>query len=146
MIREERGFTFVEMLFVLLIAGMAASLPLFYLLPWHESRKLEQFVEQFREDTMFMQQAAISNNGSYQLRMFPKEHLYTIAKAGTLQTVLVREYHGSLQIDQSTLQQPVTYGADGNVNRGGTMYVSYGKKKYRIVFYLGQGRFACLLQ
>ncbi|MFD3447746.1 competence type IV pilus minor pilin ComGD [Microbacteriaceae bacterium 4G12] len=138
----ERGFTLLETLLVLFIVSVLATVGYMNLQPIYEHRKIEQFVEQFQQDVIFMQQAALSNNRRYALRLYPEQHKYNITQVGAENATLVRYYDSQLNIDIGTLPQPLTYRENGNINRAGTMYVSYKNRKYSIVFQIGKGRFS----
>lgn len=136
----KNGFTFLETLLVLLMVSILVSITSITLLPLSDSRKAKQFVEQFRQDVAFMQQAAISNNSRYSLRLYTADHKYVITKSGDAAAMLSRSYDGALAIDVYTMPNPLTYGGDGNINKAGTMYVRYKGKTYSVVFQLGKGR------
>ncbi|WP_028399188.1 competence type IV pilus minor pilin ComGD [Ectobacillus panaciterrae] len=136
---KEAGFTFLEALFVLSIVSLISIITL-SLYPKYESRKAEDFLEQFQRDLVFMQQSAISHNVRHRLHWFAANHRYVITKGDT-GALIVRDYDPDVQIRFDTLAAPIIYGPDGNINKGGTMYVSYKNKKYKVVFQLGKGRF-----
>lgn len=139
-VRGENGFTFLETLLVLFITLILISIASVTLLPLSDSRKAKQFVEQFCQDIAFMQQAAISNNSRYSLRMYTADHKYVITKSGEVGIVLLRSYDPAILIDIHTMPNPLTYGQDGNINKAGSMYVQHQEITYRVVFQLGRGR------
>ncbi|MFX3624891.1 MAG: competence type IV pilus minor pilin ComGD [Ectobacillus sp.] len=138
--KVQGGFTFLEMVIVLGIVSLISLIGM-SVFPLYDSRKDEQFLEQFRQDIVFMQQAAISNNSRYSLRWFTAHNKYIIT-SGDMKVALVREYDPEIKVELVTLSSPMTYNANGNINKGGMMYVFYKQNKYKVVFQLGRGRFS----
>jgi competence protein ComGD len=136
---KEAGFTFLEAIFVLSIISLISIIAI-GLFPKYEDRKAENFLEQLEQDIVFMQQAAMSHNTRHRLHWFILNHRYVITNGETA-ALIVRDYDSDLEINLDTLSIPIIYGPDGNINKGGTMYVSYKKKKYKVVFQIGKGRF-----
>ena len=64
--------------------------------------------------------------------------MYAIKESGTKYYIVKREYE-DIQIDLHTFPNPMTYNPSGNINRGGTIIISYRNYKYEIVFQLGRG-------
>ncbi|UOY93993.1 type II secretion system GspH family protein [Ectobacillus sp. JY-23] len=137
--KMRQGFTFLETLLVLSIVSILLIVS-FGLYPKYEARVLEHFLEQLQKDIMFMQQTAMSHNIRHRLHWFPSDSRYVITGEGTV-AVLVRNYDTDIQVRFETLSLPLIYSANGNISRGGTMYVSYKKSIYKVVFQLGKGRF-----
>jgi competence protein ComGD len=139
--KSEKGFTLIEMLLVLLIVSMLSGIAYVNLIPLYEKKKIEQFFEQLNEDILFMQELAISTNKRTNLQWFPQSHRYIIQQTYEEGPVLVRYYDRGIQADLHTFPNIMTYTGSGNINRGGTIYVYYKQKAYKIVFQLGKGRF-----
>ena len=86
-----------------------------------------------------MQQLAINRQKHYTLRWYKDRNLYAIKELGTKYYIVKREYEEDIQIDLHTFPNPMTYNPSGNINRGGTIIISYRNYKYEIVFQLGRG-------
>ncbi|CAG9613898.1 hypothetical protein BACCIP111899_03125 [Bacillus rhizoplanae] len=138
---KKNGFTLLEMLIVLSAISILSVVTYFNLSSIYEKQKIDQFMNQFSQDILFMQQAAISHRNRHMLRWFPNQAKYSVTSSGETDPVLVRYYSSDIQVNLNTFPNPMTYGADGNINRGGTIIVSYKTKTYYIVFQLGRGRF-----
>lgn len=137
-LNNEAGFTLLEAIFVLFVVSLIGLIAI-GLFPKYEEKKVDTFLEQLRQDIVLMQQSAISHSNSHQLHFYPMDHQYVITNG--IETILIRNYDHDIVIDLNTLPSSLTFGPDGNIGRGGTMYVSYKTKKYKIVFQLGAGRF-----
>ena len=88
-----------------------------------------------------MQQLAINRQKHYTLRWHKDRHMYYIGESSTDHSIIKREYDSDIQLDLNTFPNPMTYNPSGNINRGGTILLSYRSYKYEIVFQLGRGRF-----
>ena len=102
--------------------------------------KIEQFLRQFSNDILYMQQLAINRQKHYTLRWHKDRHMYYIGNRVRI-FLSKREYDSDIQLDLNTFPNPMTYNPSGNINRGGTILLSYRSYKYEIVFQLGRGRF-----
>jgi competence protein ComGD len=137
--KRQQGFTFLETLLVLSIVAILLIVS-FGLYPKYETRVIEHFLEQLQKDIMFMQQTAMSHNMRHRLHWFSSDSRYVITGEGAV-AILVRDYDADIKVHFGTLSLPLIYSANGNIARGGTMYVSYKKSTYKVVFHLGKGRF-----
>lgn len=138
---KEKGFTLLEMLLVLFAISVLSMVTYFNVHSLHEKQKVDQFLRQFSNDILYMQQLAISRQKHYTLRWHKDRHTYYIGELSTNPTIIKREYDSDIQIDLNTFPNPMTYNPSGNINRGGTILLSYRSYKYEIVFQLGRGRF-----
>ncbi|MCC2337707.1 MULTISPECIES: comG operon protein ComGD [Bacillus] len=138
---KQKGFTLLEMLLVLFAISVLSMVTYFNVHSLHEKQKVEQFLRQFSNDILYMQQLAINRQKHYTLRWHKDRHTYYIGEPSTDLTIIKREYDSDIQIDLNTFPNPMTYNPSGNINRGGTILLSYRSYKYEIVFQLGRGRF-----
>ncbi|MCH4569710.1 competence type IV pilus minor pilin ComGD [Bacillus sp. ES1-5] len=138
---KQKGFTLLEMLLVLFAISVLSMVTYFNVHSLHEKQKLEQFLRQFSNDILYMQQLAINRQKHYTLRWYKDRHTYYIGELSENLTIIKREYDSDIQIDLNTFPNPMTYNSSGNINRGGTILLSYRSYKYEIVFQLGRGRF-----
>ncbi|MDJ1475778.1 competence type IV pilus minor pilin ComGD [Bacillus sp. LS15-K4] len=138
---KQKGFTLLEMLFVLFAISVLSMVTYFNVHSLHEKQKVEQFLRQFSNDILYMQQLAINRQKHYTLRWHKDRHTYHIGDLSTNLTIIKREYDSDIHIDLNTFPNPMTYNPSGNINRGGTILLSYRSYKYEIVFQLGRGRF-----
>ncbi|MFJ8419596.1 competence type IV pilus minor pilin ComGD [Bacillus wiedmannii] len=138
---KQKGFTLLEMLLVLFAISVLSMVTYFNVHSLHEKQKVEQFLRQFSNDILYMQQLAINRQKHYTLRWYEDRHTYYIGELSENLTIIKREYDSDIQIDLNTFPNPMTYNPSGNINRGGTILLSYRSYKYEIVFQLGRGRF-----
>ncbi|OWT53160.1 comG operon protein ComGD [Bacillus sp. K2I17] len=138
---KQKGFTLLEMLLVLFAISVLSMVTYFNVHSLYEKQKVEQFLRQFSNDILYMQQLAINRQKHYTLRWYKDRHTYYIGELSENLTIIKREYDSDIQIDLNTFPNPMTYNPSGNINRGGTILLSYRSYKYEIVFQLGRGRF-----
>ena len=138
---KQQGFTLLEMLLVLFAISILSMVTYFNVHSLYEKQKIEQFLRQFSNDILYMQQLAINRQKHYTLRWHKDRHMYYIGDSSTNLSIIKREYDSDIQIDLNTFPNPMTYNPSGNINRGGTILLSYRSYKYEIVFQLGRGRF-----
>ena len=130
---------FLEMLLVLFVISVLSIVTYFSVHSLYERQKVEQFLRQFSNDILYMQQLAINHQKHYTLRWHKDRNMYAIKESGTKYYIVKREYEEDIQIDLHTFPNPMTYNPSGNINRGGTIIISYRNYKYEIVFQLGRG-------
>lgn len=138
---KQKGFTLLEMLLVLFAISVLSMVTYFHVHSLYEKQKIEQFLRQFSNDILYMQQLAINRQKHYTLRWYKDRHMYYIGESSTNIAIIKREYDSDIQIDLNTFPNPMTYNPSGNINRGGTILLSYRSFKYEVVFQLGRGRF-----
>ncbi|MFA2840314.1 comG operon protein ComGD [Bacillus paranthracis] len=138
---KQKGFTLLEMLLVLFAISVLSVVTYFHVHSLYEKQKIEQFLRQFSNDILYMQQLAINRQKHYTLRWHKDRHMYYIGESSTDHSIIKREYDSDIQLDLNTFPNPMTYNPSGDINRGGTILLSYRSYKYEIVFQLGRGRF-----
>ncbi|EJQ03341.1 comG operon protein ComGD [Bacillus paranthracis] len=138
---KQKGFTLLEMLLILFAISVLSMVTYFHVHSLYEKQKIEQFLRQFSNDILYMQQLAINRQKHYTLRWHKDRHMYYIGESSTDHSIIKREYDSDIQLDLNTFPNPMTYNPSGNINRGGTILLSYRSYKYEIVFQLGRGRF-----
>ncbi|MGN4882175.1 comG operon protein ComGD [Bacillus cereus group sp. MYBK106-1] len=138
---KQKGFTLLEILLVLFAISVLSMVTYVNVHSLYEKQKIEQFLRQFSNDILYMQQLAINRQKHYTLRWHKHRHMYYIGESSTDLSIIKREYDSDIQLDLNTFPNPMTYNPSGNINRGGTILLSYRSYKYEIVFQLGRGRF-----
>ncbi|MEC2917674.1 comG operon protein ComGD [Bacillus tropicus] len=138
---KQQGFTLLEILLVLFAISVLSMVTYVNVHSLYEKQKIEQFLRQFSNDILYMQQLAINRQKHYTLRWHKDRHMYYIGESSTDLSIIKREYDSDIQLDLNTFPNPMTYNPSGNINRGGTILLSYRSYKYEIVFQLGRGRF-----
>ncbi|MGG1330418.1 comG operon protein ComGD [Bacillus tropicus] len=138
---KQKGFTLLEILLVLFAISVLSMVTYVNVHSLYEKQKIEQFLRQFSNDILYMQQLAINRQKHYTLRWHKDRHMYYIGESSTDLSIIKREYDSDIKLDLNTFPNPMTYNPSGNINRGGTILLSYRSYKYEIVFQLGRGRF-----
>jgi competence protein ComGD len=140
--RKESGFTLIEMLIVFTIISVLIILSVPKMDHLVEKKQIDYFIEQFKDDMLYAQQYAMTHKTSVIIVFYHQQPVYRIMEGGVFGRILLhRSYSANLQIQPVTLQSPLIFFPNGNVNKSGTILVTYGKQTYKIVFLLGKGRF-----
>lgn len=139
---NNHGFTLIEMLIVLTVVAVISAVAIPSVQGVVAERQLRYFLEQFTNDMLYAQQYAMTRKKTVSVVFDYGECRYRITEGGTAGKELVYRFFPSpFQLQPTTLQSPLSFFANGNVNKAGTILVTYGKKIYKIVFLLGKGRF-----
>lgn len=85
---KQKGFTFLEMLLVLFIISILSVVTYFNVAPLYEKQKVEQFLKQFSQDILYMQQLAINRRNLHMLRWSPEKNMYSIWESGDERSLL----------------------------------------------------------
>ena len=140
--RKESGFTLIEMLIVFTIISVLIMLSIPKMNHLVEKKQIDYFIEQFKDDMLYAQQYAMTHKSPVIVVFYHQQPVYRMMEGGFFGRILLhRSYSDNLQIELVTLQSPLTFFPNGNVNKSGAILVTYGKQTYRIVFLLGKGRF-----
>jgi competence protein ComGD len=140
--RKESGFTFIEMLIVFTIISVMLMLSVPKMDRLVEKKQIDYFIEQFKNDLLYAQQYAMTHKSSVTIVFYHPQPVYRIMEGSVFGRILLhRSYSANLQIHPVTLQSPLIFSPNGNVNKSGTILITYGKQTYKIVFLLGKGRF-----
>ncbi|MCU4961863.1 comG operon protein ComGD, partial [Bacillus paranthracis] len=75
---KQKGFTLLEMLLVLFAISVLSMVTYFHVHSLYEKQKIEQFLRQFSNDILYMQQLAINRQKHYTLRWHKDRHMYYI--------------------------------------------------------------------
>jgi competence protein ComGD len=135
------GFTMIEMLIVLSIVMTIVALSYFQLRATYEEKVIQHFIEQLQTDIWLAQEYAISHSTIVELSFYDQDPYYDLRESGLRKLIVKRTVHPQIQIRPLTITNPIKFHANGNINRPGSMYVTYNNQTYKIVFQLGRGRF-----
>jgi competence protein ComGD len=109
--------------------------------PIYHKKVIETFLNQFEKDMMFAQQHALVNEEMVYVLIKSEQHLYKIETNELGGTLLTRNYHPQIEIEGATLTNKITFISNGSIQKSGTMFISYQNSTYKVIFYLGKGRF-----
>ncbi|WP_027407781.1 competence type IV pilus minor pilin ComGD [Anoxybacteroides tepidamans] len=141
-VEHKNGFTFVEMLVVLMIVSVLAIISIPRIDRLSKVKEETYMIEQLTNDLLYAQQYAMTHKTAVVVVFYNGQGRYRVTENSMLGRLLLqRELPQKWAFEMATLQNPLTFLANGNVNKSGTMFMRNGKKAYRIVFLLGKGRF-----
>ncbi|WP_070120685.1 competence type IV pilus minor pilin ComGD [Bacillus marinisedimentorum] len=138
--KTERGYTFVEMMAVLLILTITTGLVSYKTADVYHEIQLESFFSVFEEDFLYAKQYAITENARMTLYLNAKDSVYFIFRDGDSLPLMKRTYDSGITMDSGLLGPRFVILANGNNQKAGKWFVDYRGVRYQIVFSLGQGR------
>ncbi|THE15483.1 hypothetical protein E1I69_01105 [Bacillus timonensis] len=138
---NEKGFTLIEALLVLSIVIIISSISILQLRPLHESKKMDQFLEQLQNDIFLSQQYAISNSEPATLYFSSSGSYYRLTKGDSQVAFIIRKIDPAIHIQITTLGQKLVFTSNGNIRRAGEIRFRYKESVYIVTFLLGKGRF-----
>jgi competence protein ComGD len=139
--KYQKGFTLIEVLLVISILIIITTLPMLKLAPSYHGKIINHFFEQLTDDLLVSQQYAISHSDTVKVYFYNASSSYRVILVGSNTEILSRHYDKQITINPNTLGTTLIIRSNGNVNKAGTMQVSYQNDKYNVVFQLGRGRF-----
>lgn len=111
------------------------------IVPIYHKKVIETFLNQFEKDVLLAQQHAIVNEKLVYVLFSADRNQYMIEANEAGGPLLIRNYHSQVEIEGATLTNRVTFNGNGSIQKSGTMFISYKNSTYKVVFYLGKGRF-----
>ncbi len=139
-VKSERGYTFVEMLFVLFIVICLSTIVVKYSLKAAETRELEQFFTQIQLDIQYIQTYSMQQ-GEYISMKFESSSKRYIIKKDIFTELFERPFPKGVElIPTSSSIYTIIYNFNGNVMTPGTVYFKTPQGNKKIVITLGRGR------
>lgn len=139
-VKSERGYTFVEMLFVLFIVICLSTIVVKYSLKAAETRELEQFFTQIQLDIQYIQTYSMQQ-GEYISMKFESSSKRYIIKKDIFTELFERPFPKGVEvIPSSSSIYTIIYNFNGNVITPGTVYFKTPQGTKKIVITLGRGR------
>jgi len=139
-VKSERGYTFVEMLFVLFIVICLSTIVVKYSLKAAETRELEQFFTQIQLDIQYIQTYSM-HKGEYISMKFESSSKRYIIKKDIFTELFERPFPKGVEvIPSSSSIFTIIYNFNGNVMTPGTVYFKTPQGTKKIVITLGRGR------
>ena len=142
--KNQSGFTLIEILLVFSIFLIIASVSAILLRPQYLLFEKERFYSQFKSDLLYSQQYAIAQQKRLSVYIVPKENRYYVKEKLTNKYIVEREIPETIIIEQGTLgtsRISFDYDPSGIMNRFGTLIFLVGGQRYKITFQIGVGRF-----
>lgn len=138
--KHQRGFTFIELLLVLVITLLLGSLALSYGEKGMENQDIEHFFDQLVNDAMFIQQYALNNHTKTSIQFNFKQHTYTAKKLTNEKKLFTREMPKSLNMNRESTINQITFNEKGNASYVGRIIYDYIGGNKVLYVYLGSGR------
>lgn len=138
---NQKGFTLLESLLVLFIVSTMSLVLITNIAPIYHKKVIETFLNQFEKDMLYAQQYALVNEELVFVLFKSEQNLYKIESNEQEVDLLTRNYHPKIKIEGATLTNKITYISNGSIQKSGTMFISYKDSTYKVIFYLGKGRF-----
>ncbi|MCZ0754639.1 competence type IV pilus minor pilin ComGD [Anoxybacillus sp. J5B_2022] len=139
---RKNGFTLLELLIVLMIVSTLTIVAIPQIDRLKKAKEETHMLEQLTDDLLYAQAYALTHRQSVVVVFYNAQGRYRMTERYTLGRVLIdRSLPSPWKIELATLQNPLTFLANGNVNKSGTVLLKNGKTTYKLVFLLGKGRF-----
>ncbi|WP_041965472.1 competence type IV pilus minor pilin ComGD [Mesobacillus selenatarsenatis] len=139
------GFTMVEMLIVLSAFLMLSLTSTFLFSPHKDMLEKDLFFSQLKSDLLYSQQYAISHQETITVHIMPENNYYYIRGTDYAAPYLAqRHYSSEIKLKKGTMNLLFHYMPDGNIDSFGSLYVTAGSKKYKLMIQIGKGRFYVL--
>lgn len=139
---HKNGFTLIEMLIVLMIVSTLMILVIPRIDQLEKAKEETYMIEQLTDDLLYAQQYAMTHKTAVVVVFYNAQGRYRMTESYTLgRTLIDRTLPSQWAFELATLQNPLTFLANGNVNKSGTILIKNGKTTYKVVFLLGKGRF-----
>lgn len=141
--KNQNGFTLIEILFIFSIFLVIASVSTVLLRPQYLQVEREHFVTNLSADLLYSQQYAISQQKHLVVFILPKENRYFVKEKLSSKFIVERTIPKGIKVERGTLGAltiDFEFEPDGGVNRFGTIYFTVGKQRYKITLQIGMGR------
>lgn len=139
------GFTMVEMLIVLSAFLMLSLTSAFLFTPQKDMLEKELFFSRLKSDLLYSQQYAMSHQETITVHFMPENNYYYIRSMDYSAPYLAkRHYSSDIKVERGSLNLMFQYKPDGNIDSFGSIYITAGSKKYKMMIQIGKGRFYVL--
>jgi competence protein ComGD len=139
--RKSQGYTLLEILVVLSIVLMLSSYSTFHFKTLYEQQIISDFLTQLQQDIWLAQEYAMSHSHYVEITFSNTHSFYELHEKGYRNLIIKRPYSSRLKVIPLTITTPIVFRSNGNINRPGSMYVTYMNETYKVTFQLGKGRF-----
>jgi competence protein ComGD len=141
--KNQKGFTLIEILFVLSVFLIIASISTISIRPQYLKSEKEHFLSNLKADLLYSQQYAISQQKHLVVFILPNENRYFVKEKLSSKFIVERPIPKGIAVEKGTLgvsSIDFEFEPDGGVNRFGTIYFTIGKERYKITLQIGVGR------
>jgi len=137
----EGGFTLLEMLIVMAVMMVMASVTAVYIGPIKQNIEAEEFILKLETDLLYAQQYAISHQHEVYVNIMAEKNYYYIRERDSYPLLAERTYSEDIIITGAPSLLYFKYTPDGNISKFGSFYITVGKERYRFTISIGKGRF-----
>jgi len=135
-----KGFSLIEMLIVLLILSVVLLLTVPPLQHQTKSMEMDYFLKELEQDLYFYQMTAITNGRTVRFIFSTESSSYRVLEGITV--IHEREGPSGLTyIPRSLKLNELRFLPNGQIFKAGKIEISFGDKRYNLVFHLIRGRF-----
>lgn len=139
-IENDRGFTLIEMLFVLFIVMCLTGIVTKMSMKVSEAKEIERFFTQLQLDIQFIQMSSVEQKEYLFIRFDGPINSYSIKNLSYIE-VYKRPFPKNVEfLSGSSTFVTIMYKANGNVSKAGTLYFKTPTGTKKVVITLGAGR------
>ncbi|WP_274307356.1 competence type IV pilus minor pilin ComGD [Solibacillus daqui] len=139
-IQNEKGFTLIEMLVVLVIFTIICSSVLFFTTEKLTNYTNEQFIDQTELLIRLAQAKAIETKSNYEFQVFNCRRI-TVRNFSQRDEVLFdQELPAGIEIFLSTTHSKILFNNSGNIRSSGTIMYHFNNYAYHFTINMGKGR------
>jgi competence protein ComGD len=139
-VSHQEGYTFIEMLLVLLIVTVLLAFAAFSTGPLKAHTEKNYFISQLQSDLYLIQSQSFFSQSSMTLLFYPYANKY-VAKDYFGHTLVSRTLPPGIKISENNNLNEIIFNQSGNTNRFGPVYFNDGDTTIKLSFQIGQGRF-----
>ncbi|KOS68074.1 competence protein ComG [Lysinibacillus contaminans] len=140
-LKNEQGFTLLEMLFVLFIVMCLTGIVTRISMKVTEAKEIEHFYTQLQLDIQFIQMSSVEQREHFSIKFSAPTNSYSINKTLYNITVYQRPFPKNVEfLSGPSSFVTIRYKANGNVSQSGTLYFKTPIGDKKVVITLGAGR------
>ncbi|AYC29562.1 competence type IV pilus minor pilin ComGD [Paenisporosarcina cavernae] len=134
-----KGFTFIEVLIVLLIVTVITSVTIAGYSNIQREQSFLSFYQQLEKDVMTIQLQAITTNQTTEI-VFTNNGTRYVARQSFTKTLFTRDIPSEIVYRNEGTLTSVSFNPNGTIVKFGTLVFENGQKKEYVKFYIGKGR------
>lgn len=140
MCRKQDGYTAIELIITLSLVMLLLSIVGSISYYTYERSLFQQFIQQWNQDLLYIQQTSMVKNHRYQLVIHTDRKGYSILESGYGKKMIERKLPASWSFQNITLTMPIQFSRSGKLNNPGSFTINGGTTRYQIVCPFGSGR------
>lgn len=133
-----KGFTLIEMIFVISILSIIMMLTMFLSINAIDKVDLTNGIHDLETKLEYLETKSIATKRPILVWFKPNsDKIYYQIKINQIQTLTL--YKGNISKDNKFTT--LVYDGEGNINQFGTLKINFNNKKYKIIFRIEKGRY-----